>query len=107
MLTVPPPSRTAHSLGRRANPSRGTDVRPSSPPQLSSSYLVREAGRCGAATVVGDGGGQVPQRAAHRGVDTVASTLVLITALGLPKRWCPVWRAGGRGLSLAFLLPAG
>lgn len=69
--------------------------------------LVREAGGRGAATVVGDGRGQVAQGAAHRGVDTVASTLILITALGLPKGWCPVWRAGGRGLSFAFLLPAG
>lgn len=75
--------------------------------ERSSPYLVREAGCRGAATVVGDGRSQVPQRAAHRGVDTVAGTLVLITALGLPKGRCPMWGARGRGLPSALILPAG
>lgn len=77
------------------------------PTRAKQPYLVGEAGGGGAATVVGDGGGQVPQRAAHRGVGTVASTLVLITAPGLPKGGHPVWGAGGRGLPRAFFLSAG
>lgn len=70
-------------------------------------HLVREAGCRGAATVIGDSGGQVPQWAAHRGIDAAASTLILITALGLPKGRRPVWGARGRGLPSALVLPAG
>lgn len=76
-------------------------------PEASCPYLVRKTGGCGAATVVGGGRGQVPEWAAHSGVDTVADTLVFITALGLPKGGRPVWGAGGWGLPSALLLPAG
>lgn len=103
MQTAHPPSHMALGLGRKAN----LHVGPSSQPQLSSPYLVRKAGGRGAATVIGDGRGQVPQRAAHSRVDTVASTLVLVTALGLPKGRYPVWGAGGWGHLFALLLLAG
>lgn len=76
-------------------------------PELGSAYLVGETGGCGAATVVGRGRGQVAQWAAHRGVDTAASTLVLIAALGLPEGGCPVRGAGGWGHSFAVFFPAG
>lgn len=74
---------------------------------LGSAYLVRETGGGGAATVVGCGRGQVAEWTAHRRVDTAANTLILITALGLPKGRCPVRGAGGGGHSFAFLSPAG
>lgn len=77
------------------------------PARAKQPYLVGEAGGGGTAAVVGDGGGQVPQRAAHRGVGTAASALVLITAPGLPKGGRPMWGAGGQGRLRAFLLPAG
>lgn len=80
---------------------------PSSHPELGSAYLVRETGGCGAATVVGSGRGQVAKWAAQCGVDTAANTLVLITALGLPKGGCPVRGAGGWGHSFALFFPAG
>ena len=76
-------------------------------PELSSPYLVWEAGGGGASAVVGDSGGQVPQRAAHRGVDTAAGALILVTALSLPKGRGPVGGAGWWGLPCALLLPAG
>lgn len=69
--------------------------------------LVRETGGRGAATVIGSGRGQVAKWAAQRGVDTAASTLVFITALGLPKGGCPVRGAGGWGHSFALFFPAG
>lgn len=69
--------------------------------------LVGETGGCGAATVVGRGRGQVAQWAAHRRVDTAASTLVLITALGLPEGGCPVRGTGGWGHPFAVFFPAG
>lgn len=74
---------------------------------LVNTHLAGMAGGCGAATVVGDSRGLVPQGAAHRGVVTVASTLILVTALGLHESQLPVRGAGGWGLSLACLLPAG
>lgn len=75
--------------------------------ELGSAYLVGETGGCGAATVIGGGRGQVPKWAAQCGVDTAASTLILIAALGLPKGRCPMRRAGGWGHSFAFFFPAG
>lgn len=80
---------------------------PASQPEVGSAYLVGETGGCGAATVVGGGRGQVPERAAHCGVDAAACTLILITALGLPKGRRPMWGTGGWGHSFALFFPAG
>lgn len=77
------------------------------PTESNSPYLVREAGGGGTATVVGDSRGQVPQRAADRGVGTVASTHVLITALGLLEGRCPVRGASWWGLTTTLFLLAG
>ena len=77
------------------------------PARAKQPYLVGEAGGGGTAAVVGDGGGQVPQWAARRGVGAAASALILITAPGLPKGGRPMRGAGGRGPLRAFLLPAG
>lgn len=102
---APPPGHTA-LIGQEGTSSTRSTCLAIIPARAGQPYLVGEAGGGRAAAVVGDGGGQVPQRAAHRGVGAVASTLVLVTAPGLPKGGHPVRGAGGWGPLRAFLLPA-